>query len=190
MAESNFERCLANTILFEGGYSDDPHDPGGMTMNGITQVEYDAWRRSKDLPKQWVRHLSQAERTAIYHQNYWLAAHCDQLPVGLDFCVFDAAVNSGIRRSQQWLAEMHPDTRDHEEIREYNDVRLDFLKGLRTWRYFGKGWEKRVALVERIAEEMFAQDQASAAQSQAPAGPNTSINVPGDASPSDPATSA
>ena len=168
--QSDFERCLANVIVDEGGYSDDKHDPGGATMEGITQLKYNAWRRSHKMPIQWVHHISADELREIYKSEYWDKTQCDCLPVGLDYCVFDEAVNSGVARARKALASMSPNVTPELEIRHFNDVRLAFLKSLSTWRYFGDGWTSRIEKVEKIAEIMV--EQAAEAQiktAQAPA---------------------
>ena len=80
-----------------------PKDPGGRTNQGVTQRTYDAWRRSQGLPTRDVYLMADAERDAIYKGEYWTPVRGDDLPVGLDFCVFDAAVNSGVGQAGVWL---------------------------------------------------------------------------------------
>lgn len=148
MAGGNFERCLAATLRWEGGYSNHPDDPGGPTMKGVIQREYDAWRRKHSEPLGPVRQISDEEVKAIYRQNYWDAMKCDALPLGLDFCVFDAAVNSGPGRAGKWLA-------GSKTIDGYCDARLAFLKRLgRLWVVFGHGWGQRVRGVRAGAKFM------------------------------------
>jgi Glycosyl hydrolase 108 len=53
-------------------FSDDPHDPRGAAMGGITQDEYDAWCKLLGMPTRDVKLITQAEGYAIYHANYWL----------------------------------------------------------------------------------------------------------------------
>jgi len=75
-------------------FSNDAHDPGGQTMCGIIQREYDTYRKSKGLPVQSVKLLTQAEGDDIYEHSYW-DPYCSLLPVGLDLSFFDASVNEG-----------------------------------------------------------------------------------------------
>jgi Glycosyl hydrolase 108 len=99
-----FEACLPDTLSQEcphpndwsdpANFSDDPHDPGGATMCGITQSEYDTYRESLDESEQSVKLISQAEGQAIYQMSYW-QPHCPQLPTGLDLSFFDSSVNMG-----------------------------------------------------------------------------------------------
>jgi lysozyme family protein len=148
MAEDNFERCLAATLQWEGGYSNHPDDPGGPTMKGVIQREYDAWRTGHGQHRQSVRLISEDEVRAIYRRNYWDAMKCGTLPAGIDFCVFDAAVNSGTGRAAKWLA--HATSVD-----KYCDARLHFLQGLgRLWHVFGAGWDRRVRGVRVSAKAM------------------------------------
>lgn len=93
----------------EGGWSNHPSDPGGVTLNGVIQKVYDAWRRKKGLtPRPLTKAMEptaewKTEREQIYRENYWDLAQCDDLPTGVDFVVGDAAVNSGVGQSTKWL---------------------------------------------------------------------------------------
>jgi lysozyme family protein len=148
MASGNFERCLAVTLKWEGGYSNHPDDPGGPTMHGIIQREYDAWRRKQGKRTRPVREIEEDELRRIYRNEYWDAMDCDGLTAGLDLCVFDAAVNSGVARARAWYAQA-------KEIDAFCDLRLAFLQGLgRLWRVFGAGWRRRVAGIRNEARLM------------------------------------
>jgi lysozyme family protein len=153
MASENFERCLATTLKWEGGYSNHPDDPGGPTMRGITQREYDAWRGKERKRKRPVGQIEEGELLAIYRHEYWDAMDCDRLPTGFDLCVFDAAVNSGVGRARQWL-QCNP----AQDIDAYCKIRLDYLKRLgRLWRVFGSGWGRRVNSIRVEARAMAGQ---------------------------------
>lgn len=105
---SLFLRCLPYTLAQEcphpndwgspANFSNDPHDPGGATMCGITQSEYDLYRRSLNEPTRSVQLLDRAEGDAIYHLNYW-QPYSPKLQVGLDLSFFDAAVNMGVKEA-------------------------------------------------------------------------------------------
>ncbi len=156
MASDNFERCLAITLKWEGGYSNHPDDPGGPTMRGIIQREYDAWRRKYGKRLRPVREIQEEELLAIYRTEYWDAMGCEDLPAGFDLCVFDAAVNSGVGRATQWL-----ETVPSEDIQAYCNARLEFLRRLgRLWRVFGVGWRRRVASIRVEACAMSGQTEA------------------------------
>jgi lysozyme family protein len=158
--KANFKPSLAAVLVHEGGFSNHPKDPGGATMKGVTQRVYDAWRRTNGKDQQSVARISDAEIETIYYQQYWLAVRADNLPSGLDYAVFDYAVNSGPSRAIKHLQEVlgvtadgimgnvtiarasEPETK--EKIRALCDRRMKFLRGLPTWDTFGKGWSRRV----------------------------------------------
>jgi lysozyme family protein len=161
----NYPTALAAVLRYEGGYSNHPADPGGATMKGVTQATYDAWRSKHGLSHQSVRSISQDEVEQIYRRDYWDRIHGDDLPSGLDLCVFDYAVNSGPSRAARALqkvlgvrvdgiigpetlaaANAHP-----KSCGELCDARLAFMQRLKTWPVFGKGWGARVAGVKKTS---------------------------------------
>lgn len=161
---TEFERCLDKVLVSEGGYVNDPRDNGGATNRGVTQRVYDAYRQRKGKSLQSVRSITSAEVSEIYKANYWDLAKCDQLPAGVSYVVFDGAVNSGVSQSVKWLQRALGVTPDGiagnatiAAVQHYGDMdrlvdaicdrRLAFLKALKTWKTFGKGWASRVASV-------------------------------------------
>jgi lysozyme family protein len=84
----------------EGGYSNVPHDSGGMTMHGIIQREYDKYRTSKGLPHQWVKNISIDEQNEIYWTEYWLPWRANQRTSqgSLDLRSFNISVNGASAR--------------------------------------------------------------------------------------------
>lgn len=100
-----FREALSVVLRFEGGFSDHPSDPGGATMRGVTQRVYDRWRRDQELPARSVREIAQHELEAIYLWRYWEPCKAGLLPAPLDLVQFDAAVNTGVRRSLRLLQE-------------------------------------------------------------------------------------
>lgn len=157
-----FERALPRVLVHEGGYVNHPADPGGETNRGITKRVYDAFRQRTGLPAQSVRNITSQEVAAIYKAGYWDLAKCDQLPAGVSYVVFDGAVNSGVAQSIKWLQRALGVTADGvignatlAAVQNYDDMdrlvdaicdrRLAFLKALKTWKTFGKGWGARVA---------------------------------------------
>lgn len=165
----NFDACLAHSLAHEGCWSDHKADPGGATMKGITLATYRAWK-GKSATKQDLRNISDAEVAAIYRAWYWQPMRCDDLPAGLDLVAFDAAINSGPSRSAKWLqsalgvavdGRVGPATVaaanaavTSTAIKAACAKRMTFLKGLRTWPTFGKGWSRRVNEVEAAALAM------------------------------------
>ena len=149
----NLSACLAVTLHYEGDWSDNPRDPGGATMEGITLAEF---RRSHpNATALDLRNISIEDRNAIYQRDYWAAIEADSLPPGLDLAAFDAAVNSGPGQARRWLMQARGRVSTTPDfIRAFSDARLSFLHGLRTFAIFGRGWAARVAGVEALALRM------------------------------------
>lgn len=169
MTEANFERILSHVLKHEGGWANHPNDPGGATMKGVIQRVYDGYRDRKSRGRRSVRHIEQDELLDIYRAQYWQPVRGDDLPDGIDLCVFDAAVNSGPTQAARWLqralgvpADGHIGEGtltaclqhgDHVVIiNSMCDQRIAFMKDLRNkntgkplWPDFGKGWSRRVA---------------------------------------------
>src|SRR6516162_6240676 len=87
MASSNFQKCLAFVLKYEGGKSDDPRDPGGKTMEGITQRTYDAFLDKKAKPRRDVFEIPSSDRDEIYRTEFWDAIRADSLRPGVVHCV-------------------------------------------------------------------------------------------------------
>ena len=102
MAATNFNPCLTFVLWAEGGYVDDPLDPGGATNLGITLGVLREWRHTA-VTKSDVQNLTREEAGAIYRARYWNAIRGDELPAGVDLMVFDACVNLGPGRSARML---------------------------------------------------------------------------------------
>ena len=157
---SRFPQCLAETLKWEGGFSDHPKDPGGATMKGVTQRVYDGYRTRKGLAKASVRSIQSAEVDEIYREQYWRLIAGDQLPAGVDLVLFDFAVNSGPSRAVrtvQTVLGLRTDgdmgnatlgailSRDPVDlIEKVSAARLSFLRRLSTFSTFGLGWSRRV----------------------------------------------
>lgn len=99
MSAKQYEAVLPLVLAHEGGYVNHPADPGGPTNKGVTQRIYDAYRTTKNLKPRSVKSITAAEVKDIYRTRYWSLAGCDELPAGLDYCVFDYAVNSGVSKA-------------------------------------------------------------------------------------------
>lgn len=169
--KANRERVIAWVGLSEGGLVDHPLDPGGRTNMGITQKTYTAWLRSHKRPVQAVDHITKTEADEIVGAQYLDPVRFDDLPAGLDYSVADFAVNSGPARAVKELQKMVGVAQDGimgaqtlaaigrasipELIGAYNDRRLAFMKSLKTWRTFGRGWSARVADVRARSLEMY-----------------------------------
>ena len=156
--KKNFDKCLAMLLKHEGGFVDHPKDPGGMTNLGVTKAVYDKWI-GRESTEEEMRGLTQDDVAPIYRENYWNRLKCDDLPSGLDFCVFDWGVNSGTGRAAKALQKVvgaNPDgaigpktlalinKQDPKYmIEEFGKIRQEFYEGLSTFKTFGKGWSRR-----------------------------------------------
>lgn len=97
MTSKDFMEAFSFTRKWEGGYVNDPDDPGGATKCGVIQSTYDAYRRSKKLPAQDVRYITQEEIEDVFYELYWRAGHCDQLPYPLNVVMFDTFIQYGVK---------------------------------------------------------------------------------------------
>ena len=100
---ARFDECLSSILRSEGGYVNNPNDPGGATNKGITQKVYDEYRRTAGRIPQPVMLITDAEVADIYKRQYWNPCKCDVLPKGVDLLVFDAAVNTGVKQAAKFL---------------------------------------------------------------------------------------
>jgi lysozyme family protein len=166
---TNWDACFEHLIKHEGGYVNHKDDPGGRTNLGVTQQVWENWV-DRPVTEEEMRALTKDMVKPVYKDLYWDRVKGDKLPSGVDYCVFDAAVNSGVRRAAQWLqsalgvavdGSIGPQTlaiasvtSPATTIINYSAQRLKFLQGLSTWGTFGKGWERRVAEVKKTALAM------------------------------------
>ena len=169
MSADNFEQCLALVLRHEGGYVNNPKDPGGMTNLGVTKKVWEEYV-GHTVDEAAMRALGPQDVAPLYKKNYWDKIKGDQLPAGVDYACFDLAVNSGVGRAAKILQKavgvsadgvIGPATLDaaaSSDVRnlatEICDLRLAFLQSLPTFDTFGKGWTRRVQEVEKIAFDM------------------------------------
>lgn len=152
MSVSQFLRILPDTLREEGGLSNDANDPGGLTKWGVTHLVYDTWRRDHGLPRRSVRDMTKTEMEAIYAEGYYRPINGDSLPCGVARVAFDLSVNSGPGRARKYLAATAAlASQPVQRIHAISAMRLSFLHGLRTWKFFGRGWAGRVARIEALA---------------------------------------
>lgn len=161
-----FVPAMRFLLRHEGGWSNHPKDKGGMTNLGVTKR---AWEDhiGHAVSETEMRDLTADIVTPFYKKRYWDAVHADELSSGVDYCVFDAAVNSGPSKAVRLLqdalgvridGQLGPKTllaaRDspaHSLVANYTTARLDYLHSLPQWSTFGKGWQRRVEEVEQEA---------------------------------------
>jgi lysozyme family protein len=184
MSTSTYAAALSRLLAHEGGYTNHPDDPGGPTKFGITIADYRREAKA-DATAADVRAMSVDEAKSIYRRRYWDAQRCDELPAGIDYAVFDYGVNSGIGRSGKvlrrvlGLSDKGGKISDHvidaargadaeTVIAAICDERLRFLKSLKTWDVFGRGWSRRVAEVRAFSLSLAGSEPAPAKTMPAP----------------------
>jgi lysozyme family protein len=165
-----FPRALQLVLVHEGGYVDHPKDPGGATNKGITIATFRSFTKNPNATKAELRNISDETVAAIYRRNYWNQIRGDQLPAGIDYALFDFAVNSGPTRAVKMLqrvveasvdGKVGPETISKviaygvgRAIKDLCTSRLSWLQTLGTWGTFGLGWTRRVNAVQRDALAM------------------------------------
>ena len=167
MVASNFPAALRLVLKHEGGFSKHPADPGGATMLGVTKKVWEAYT-GETVTEGEMKQLTPEDVGPLYKRGYWDKCRCDDLPSGLDYAVFDYAVNSGVMRASKVLqatldvvtdgmigpATIAAARASEKVIQRYCGERLRFLKALPHWPSFGKGWERRVREVQAKAVAM------------------------------------
>lgn len=158
MAASSFEIAIRYVLIHEGGYTNHPSDPGGPTNWGITLHDARAyWKRNASALD--VRQMPLDVAKQIYRERYWNALHCDELPIGLDYALFDYGVNyRDLARTKvlmRIVAACMPGSNVSDIVSAANQIATDrlirdlcaerraFLRGLKTWPLFGRGWGRR-----------------------------------------------
>lgn len=165
--KQNWDISRRETLKHEGGYVNHPDDPGGHTNLGITLRTLRRWEPTATVADLKALEPDSKMVSDIYHAGYWQPCRCDELPSGVDYVVYDAAVNSGPRRSIKLLQQalgvdddgvLGPITMDAvwkqppaSIINQAVDRRLAFWKSLKIWNTFGRGWSRRGAAVRAFA---------------------------------------
>jgi lysozyme family protein len=170
--DRNFSRAINAVLEYEGGYVNNPKDPGGPTNLGVTLANFRAYVKP-DGTIDDLKKLTREQAGVVFRRHYWDEVMGSSLPDGVDLCVFDYAVNSGPSRAAKLLQTLSGTAADGKIgaktlaavqaiepgmlIDELCDGRLKFLKGLPTFPTFGKGWVSRVEKVRALAHTMVAQ---------------------------------
>jgi lysozyme family protein len=163
MAASNWKKSFEQMLASEGGYVNHPSDPGGMTNLGVTKRVWEEWVGRESNEKE-MRALTPEMVEPLYKRKFWDACKCDDMPSGIDYLVFDFAVNAGVGRSAKILQAAVGVTPDGgigpitlaavkaqdpaELVQKFSDAKEAFYRSLNTFETFGKGWLNRVAAVK------------------------------------------
>lgn len=156
--ENNFDKSLLLVLKHEGNFVNDPRDPGGCTNLGVTQRVWEEWI-GHPVNETIMRGLTPERVGPLYKRKYWDLAFCNDLPIGLDFMVFDASVNMGVGRAvklfEECLGMVQTGTLgknvlnllqavDHKDVaKRYTGEKKVFYESLKTFPTFGHGWLKR-----------------------------------------------
>ncbi len=148
----NFDIAFDRLIGHEGGYVNDPQDPGGETKWGISKRSY---------PHLTIAELTREQAKAIYHADFWNRIRADKLADGVAFQLLDFAINSGISTAVRYfqralgvaddghwgpISQAAADaTSETDQILLLNAERLEFMTRLTNWSAHGKGWARRIA---------------------------------------------
>ena len=165
-----FEECLKRILKHEGGFVNDPLDSGGMTNLGVTKRVWEEFV-GHPVSEADMRALTPEKVGKLYKQKYWNSAYCEVLPKGLDYVVFDFAVNAGTGRSVKTLQQVIGVLADgiigprtmaainasnaKDLITKFSDARADFYQGIVARKpdqvRFIKGWLNRVEEARKLA---------------------------------------
>ena len=167
--DRNFERSLKLVLKHEGGFVNHPSDPGGATNKGITIATYRRYVKKNGTVAD-LKEITDAQVAFTYRKQYWDAVGGSALPSGVDYAVFDFGVNSGPSRAIKFLQRVVGVEQDGtigpatlravnarnaaDIIQDLCNARMKFLRGLKTWGTFGRGWTSRVVGVEDEALKM------------------------------------
>lgn len=187
-----FDRALAHVLEMEGGFTNDPLDPGGPTNQGITLGVFAAWRKvtltaaNRQSLIRDLKAIDPATVREIYRQRYWDTAHCAELPPALAVMHFDAAVNHGVGTAIRFLqetvgaaidGEIGPETRAAvaaasrlTALATYAAIRERRYRTLPHFWRFGRGWLRRVDATLTLARTLETQTKQSSSQTQGDTG--------------------
>ena len=173
MAAANFEKALETILHHEGGFVNHPRDPGGMTNLGVTKRVWEEWTQVEASERE-MRSLTPEKVGPLYKARYWDKVKGDDLPEGLDLCIFDFGVNAGPGRAAKFLQRMIGTTVDggigpmtlakvneyvkentiEETIEKYQSMRQEYYESLSTFETFGRGWTRRVEETTKMALDL------------------------------------
>ena len=166
---NDFKECLDFVLKSEGGYVNNPSDPGGRTNLGVTQKVWEEYT-GHAADEKTMRSLTPEKVAPLYEQRYWRPTYCEVLPRGLDLLVFSMGVNAGTGRSVKLLQSSLGCVADGvigprtmgliksadvtDLIKRFSEARRNYYKSLKTFSVFGKGWLNRVDHEEAQALNM------------------------------------
>lgn len=144
---NNFRRCLQFVLSYEGGYVNDPDDPGGETKWGISKKSY---------PHLDIKNLTPEQALEIYHRDYWLALNCNSYSLPNAIVIFDSGVNCGVGRTLRWI-ENAQSTNDglrlHDALLQLRRAYYYNLARNTSWaKKYINGWMNRLNRLKKEAD--------------------------------------
>ena len=137
---NHFREALKFTLKWEGEYSNDSDDPGGETKWGITKKSY---------PKLKIKDITPEQALDIYHQDYWLASGCDDIPFPYSVVVFDTAVNCGVDRTKDWVRK----SKNIDDLIEFRKRHyMDIVNRNNRMIKYARGWWNRMQDLIKVYE--------------------------------------
>ncbi len=152
--KENFDEALKAILKHEGGFVNHPKDPGGMTNLGVTKKVWEEWV-GHAVDEKAMRALTPETVGPMYKKKYWDAVKGDEMPDGLDYLMFDFAINAGPGRAIKTMQSLK-DANQSELVAKFSAEKEAFYRSLPTFGTFGKGWLRRVAEAKTHAESMLA----------------------------------
>jgi lysozyme family protein len=173
--KENWKTSFEHVLKSEGGYVNDPHDHGGETNLGVTKAAWSEYL-GRPIADGEMKALTKDVVDPFYKKMYWDKCHCDQLPTGLDYAVFDFAVNAGTGRAAKFLQRavgvaddgaIGPGTMaavakadPKQALEQFKSAKVHFYKDIVARKpdqeKFLKGWLSRVDSVETFATTLMA----------------------------------
>jgi len=176
---NNWDKSFNMVIAHEGGFTNDERDPGnklpdgrkGSTMLGCTQANWEKYI-GHEVTQDDMKALKKEDVKPLYKRDYWDAVRGDDLPAGVDYAVFDFAINAGPAAARKMIQKALGVTADgaigpatmkaiqeadgKDLLNKFSHSKEAFYKSLPTFQTYGKGWLKRVADVQTSASTMLA----------------------------------
>ena len=163
---SKFDEIIEMVLEHEGGYVNHSSDPGGETIYGISKRAY---------PDLDIKNLTVEQAKEIYRNDYWDRIKGEDLPSGVACVVLDYCVNSGVSRASKALQSVCgiangdgiigpaslnavwvtvKNTSEEDVINAVTEQRQEFIRALKIYETFGKGWERRIEETRAKAMEL------------------------------------
>jgi len=161
---STFDACFERLIGHEGGYTDNPKDPGNSTGGRVGAGQLNGTKygiAANTYPDEDIKNITLERAKELYRRDYWSRIRADDMPVEIRYPLFDAAVNSGPVQATKWLQRaigvaadgvIGPKTMAAVQAFDAGKLRsamlaqrLLFMTNLPAWQTFGRGWARRIA---------------------------------------------